>query len=214
MYIEQTIEAAFALGLQSYFANYQIAGGSFLIKGYGDATATPLHQDWNMVDETRHVNFSVWVPLQDVDHNSGCLHVLPGSHRWFGTLRGANMPSVYVSLPPPLWHTAPALRVAAGTAVVFAVNVFHASEPNLTGQPRPAVHLALTNKHAPLLHYVKLPDGSIAEVSCPREALYNFIFEVKKGHIPAGMHTLRILPSGTGQCPTEEQLLLYMQQNL
>jgi ectoine hydroxylase-related dioxygenase (phytanoyl-CoA dioxygenase family) len=191
--IEKTIEQAFQQNLNAHFANYQIAGGSFLVKGFGPGTETLLHQDWNMVDETQAVNFSVWVPLQDVGEGRGCINVVPGSHRWFNTLRGVNMPSVYVKVPPELEHHVRRLNVKAGTAVVFAVNVFHGSEPNLAQVPRFAVHLALTNQHAQTLHALRMPDGTVAEVECAREFLYDFIFNVKEGNIPTGLRVIRTI---------------------
>lgn len=43
--------------------------------------ATPWHQDeayWN--PKHYHIGISLWIPLQDVDADSGCMHFIPGSH--------------------------------------------------------------------------------------------------------------------------------------
>jgi hypothetical protein len=43
--------------------------------------ATPWHQDeayWG--PRAYHLSISLWIPLQDVDQRSGCMHFVPGSH--------------------------------------------------------------------------------------------------------------------------------------
>ena len=53
-------------------------------------TAFPLHQDSQYYGpQTGHILvISVWIPLVDVDEHNGCLHLIPGSHKW-GLLPGA-----------------------------------------------------------------------------------------------------------------------------
>ena len=55
-----------------------------------EVTAWPWHQDTQYYgNPTQHLHvISVWIPLVDVDERNGCLHLLPGSHRW-GLLGGA-----------------------------------------------------------------------------------------------------------------------------
>ena len=152
--IEASIYQAFDRSLNAIFKNYKIYGGSFLIKGYGSNTQTELHQDWSAVDESRFPAFSVWIPLQDVDEKSGCLTVVSGSNHWKRTVRGINFPSIYIPMEGVASEYVINLPVKAGTAVVFAMNVFHGSRLNLQGVPRPAMHLALTHKGAQLIHYL------------------------------------------------------------
>ena len=53
-------------------------------------TAFPLHQDSQYYGPTTGpvLVISVWIPLVDVDEHNGCLHLIPGSHKW-GLLPGA-----------------------------------------------------------------------------------------------------------------------------
>ena len=44
---------------------------------------TPWHQDEAYHDpKLEHDALDIWVPLQDVDESNGCMHFIPGSHRW------------------------------------------------------------------------------------------------------------------------------------
>lgn len=56
-------------------------------KAAGASGSTPWHQDEAFWDgRYDHDGFSIWIPLQPVDAQSGCLHFVPGSHR-HGVLR-------------------------------------------------------------------------------------------------------------------------------
>ncbi len=67
----------------------QLLGGE--LSGQGDhailkparyGSPTPWHQDEAYWDPGYdHFSLSVWMPLQDVDAASGCMHFVPGSHR-------------------------------------------------------------------------------------------------------------------------------------
>ena len=129
--IEASIYKAFDQSLNVIFKNYKIYGGSFLIKGYGVNTQTELHQDWSAVDENHFPAFSVWIPLQDVDEKSGCLTVVSGSNHWVSTVRSINFPSVYIPMQGDASEYIINLPIKAGTAVVFAMNLFHGSRQNL-----------------------------------------------------------------------------------
>jgi len=189
--IEASIYKAFDQSLDLIFKNYKIYGGSFLIKGYGANTQTELHQDWSAVDENRFPAFSIWTPLQDVDEKSGCLTVVSGSNHWVSTVRGINFPSVYIPMRGDASKYIINLPIKAGTAVVFALNVFHGSRQNLQNIPRPAMHLALTHKDAQLIHYFHQPDDEkFAVLNCNEDVLYDFIFEMKNGLIPTHAEVL------------------------
>jgi ectoine hydroxylase-related dioxygenase (phytanoyl-CoA dioxygenase family) len=83
------------------------------------------------------------------------------------------------------------LPIKAGTAVVFAMNVFHGSRLNLQNSPRPAMHLALTHKEAQLIHYLhQSPSEKFAVIDCNEDVLYDFIFDMKNGVIPAHAEVL------------------------
>jgi hypothetical protein len=189
--IEDAIYQAFSASIRKYFRDYRIYGGSFLIKGYGGTTKTDIHQDWIAVNEEQYPAFSIWVPLQDVDERSGCLIAVPGSHRWASTIRSVNFPSVYVPLDRIAEKHMRKLSIKAGCAVVYGMNTFHGSMPNLQGKERAAVHLVLTNREASLIHFLHEPDKKqMAVVECSRDFMYDYIFDIQKGKYPPSMRVL------------------------
>jgi ectoine hydroxylase-related dioxygenase (phytanoyl-CoA dioxygenase family) len=56
-------------------------GDHAILKPAHYGSPTPWHQDeayWDPAFD--HCSLSVWMPLQDVDERSGCMHFVPGSH--------------------------------------------------------------------------------------------------------------------------------------
>jgi hypothetical protein len=196
LYIEHKIRELFTRSVEKYFCDYKIFGGSYLVKGLGENSDTQLHQDWNAVDENKDISLSIWVPLADVNESNGCLQVIPGSHRWFSTIRSANFPSLYVKVDPELECKTVSIPVKAGTAVVFALNLFHGSKPNKTGDIRKAVHLALVNNDAQIIHYVRATEeNTIFKVMCDKDFLYKELFNILKGNIPEHLKILESIPN-------------------
>jgi hypothetical protein len=53
-----------------------------IYKAAGSSAPTPWHQDEAFWDGRYDYDaLSIWIPLQPVDEQSGCLHFVPGSHR-------------------------------------------------------------------------------------------------------------------------------------
>jgi hypothetical protein len=104
--------------------------------------AVPWHQDEAYGSpELDLPQANVWIPLADVDEASGCLRVVPGSHR--GPLL-QHRPTVHpltleLDGPPPAG--AISLPVAAGGATVHDRRTVHASWPNTSAARRTAVVL-------------------------------------------------------------------------
>lgn len=155
--IDATLVSIFKPSLDLYFKDYRTGGGAFLVKGTGESSVSSLHQDWNVVDESKYVSMGVWCPLVDVDEKNGCLQVVKGSNNWFNTLRSINMPSICVDFEK-VESKLVSIPAKRGTAVVFAHNVFHGSMPNYTGEIRPAASVSVMNKEAGIIHYYKNND--------------------------------------------------------
>ena len=193
--IENKISEIFQRSIDSTFCNYKIYGGSYLVKGTGIDSATTLHQDWNIVDESTDTSLTIWVPIQDVDETNGCLQVIPGSHRWFSSIRSSNISSLYIKFESNIQKALVSLPVKAGTAVVFAFNLFHGSKPNQTQNLRKAVHLALVNQQAETIHYIRdTANKKILKVRCDKNFLYKEMFDIVKGKIPAQLDIIDSFP--------------------
>lgn len=107
--------------------------------------ATPWHQDeayWDMRSD--HCSLSVWVPLQDVDAESGCMHFVPRSH--YGEIlphRSANNdPSVHgLELDGDfgdLLTRAVSCPLLAGGCTIHHNRTLHYASANRKAEPRRA----------------------------------------------------------------------------
>ncbi|MBP9688993.1 MAG: phytanoyl-CoA dioxygenase family protein [Bacteroidia bacterium] len=144
----------FAPKIAKYFKNYSLVGGVFLAKGIGENSYSKIHQDWNMVDESKYWSVGVWCPLEDVDENNGCLQVIPGSHKWFKSIRSQNMPSTTFEFKQ-VEAALKSVPLKKGSLVVFAHNLFHGSKPNYTKNIRPVAYIGVVSVNSQMVHYIK-----------------------------------------------------------
>ena len=133
--------------------DFRIIGGNFIMKGKGKASNCFMHQDWNIVDESKYHSLTIWIPLIDVDEDNGCLQVLPGSHRWFNSFRSDTISSLSIKFDYKINSFLTALPAKAGDAVVFNSRVFHGSKLNLSSRDRPALVITLIGLDATHIHY-------------------------------------------------------------
>jgi Phytanoyl-CoA dioxygenase (PhyH) len=153
--------------MRRFVPDLQVITASFVVKESHKQSATPLHQDWTFVDESRFRSATVWVPLVDVNLDNGALGIIHGSHRFFGTRpRSSPAPQCesmidrhgFALFP---WMDLQPLR--AGEAMVFDNALIHGAPPNLTGEPRVVAGMSVTRAGAALQHSYLLP-GEPAEI--------------------------------------------------
>ena len=139
--------------------------------------AVPWHQDysyWTRTGPACHVTANL--VLDDTSIDNGCLHVIPGSHRW------PLQPSVPFDAPTDtLCHSLPtelandfspvAVPLRAGEASLHHSHIVHGSGPNPSPTPRRATvvnamgpEVRVVDGSRPLLKGVPLlPEGAIIE---------------------------------------------------
>lgn len=155
--ISEFLKEKFELSIKKNFSEYQLGGGVFIMKGTGNESVSTLHQDCNVVDEKKFTSLSIWCPLIDVDEHNGCLQVLPGSHQWFDTIRSFNIPSHFINFEDVEGILRP-VPLKAGSAVIFAHNLFHGSKPNYSNDFRIAATFSIVSKDAQGIHFIKNGD--------------------------------------------------------
>lgn len=168
----------------SLLDDYVACTATLLLKFPGDDSAFLSHQDWSLVDESRHRAVNFWCPLVDTDESNGGLRVLPGSHRHLHAIRcGPAYPDYYDA---PGWQVThddmDVVDVAAGQALIFDLALLHSSAPNRSLDGRPAVMLVMKPRRAKLLHF-HLPraDATTLEVF---EIDDDFMTDFKVGQRP------------------------------
>lgn len=131
------------------------------------------HQDYSYWTRTGPMNhLTCWIALDDADRENGCLHYIPGSHRW----NLLPMPSIAGSLDAiaaelnqdqrEQLKQPVAIEISAGQACFHHPLTLHGSEGNLSSRPRRAmvINVMLDGTHSlsddPLLKGVDpIPSG-------------------------------------------------------
>jgi len=171
--------------------------GNFMVKEAVGDSPVPMHADWAYVDEHEHISVSVWIPLIDTDERNGCLAVIPGSHRLSHHIRGPRIPQWDVPCNFELIDAlGRPLPMRAGEAVIYDHRLLHYSDPNASGEVRPAVNLSLVPKGVPMFHYA-IPEGE-TEVHAFAVGHPEFFVEYDNFQMPDSGELLWKRPNG---CP-------------
>ena len=116
---------------------YSVFRAMFMNKPAERGTVLPWHQD-NFPRVDRPPIITVWMALDDSKVENGCVKVLPGSHRHFGThdltvfLNQEQIEEVLSQYSPEM------LECKAGEGFLLHNFLLHSSEVNSTNQPRRA----------------------------------------------------------------------------
>lgn len=153
------ISALFAGLLGDVLIDYRILCCNFMVKAAGGGEIQ-AHQDYTWVDETKHVAFNLWVPLQDTDGGNGCFHLIPGSHRFIeNSYRASTIRETLVAHNQALKAYMVPIPVPAGRGIIFDHRLFHYSPDNLSDVPRVAAQLVLIpNEAQPVIAHVRPED--------------------------------------------------------
>lgn len=173
--IREGLNSILAPAANRLYQDYRLVSPVFIVKRKGADTTFPIHQDWNVVDETRHRAFNMWIPLHDVDAANGALWIVKGSHRFPNHVRGPGY------LFPRLYHLEQHIRplmepmaMPAGHALIFYHRVLHGSPPNQTESPRVVAAMSVLPQAVPLHIFFQQGAGSPLEVYHPHD---EFIYE-------------------------------------
>lgn len=137
------------------FPEYEFFLGHFMVKGAHVEKEFPLHQDWNIVDESKFKSYQVWIPLQISYPANGGIFVIPGSHKFFQNYRSGSYGIPVVPFDETVKPLVNDLIVPAGNVLVYHNGLFHASHPNTTDEIRIAVIANFVEKRAPTYYFHK-----------------------------------------------------------
>ncbi len=98
-------------------------------------TEFPWHQDNGYVSILPATNITIWIALDDVDEENGCVWVQPDSHK-LGLLPHKTKSQDSWHLQVPVEGDGVPARLKAGEAVAFTGLTLHRSKENKTEKPR------------------------------------------------------------------------------
>lgn len=117
-----------------------------------EGSITPWHQDNGFQHYNPPESLMIWVALQDVDEEMGCVVFAKGSHKQgvvSHTASGVLGFSQTVEIPPdPLVFPEVKAVMKRGSMSLHHCNTFHRSGANLTDRPRPALSVNYRTKRA------------------------------------------------------------------
>lgn len=127
--------------------DYKSLTGVYILKTANAETAMFIHADDSFIDESLRTPINIWVPLVDVSEDNGTICIVPGSHHHTKVFRGRTTKDDYINKHTShiKSHYKP-INLMAGQALVYHPGIVHFSPPNMSGNPRPVVAMALIPK--------------------------------------------------------------------
>ena len=176
-------------------------------KGLGEV---PVHQNWTFVDEDKGRSVSVWIPLQDVNHENGTLEVVPGTHANFHKYRSPTIPWVFENITTQIKekYMLP-LELKVGQAAIIDDSILHYSSENKTDNPRVAIQLILKPADMPAIFYYFDKANEKLEVF---QANKDFFFDLDVVNRPSNLKLLDTIPYRHHPI-TEVELAKFIQQH-
>jgi ectoine hydroxylase-related dioxygenase (phytanoyl-CoA dioxygenase family) len=164
--------------------NYKMPFANFIVKEVDADTRVGIHQDWNFTSP-EYTSINVWIPLVDINEQTGLFYGLKGSHRTFRNLRYTPYEdNRYEGLEPFILKNSEAFSVKAGEALIYDGALIHFSDPNMSAFMRIAIGAVMIPAEAPNLHYYKRDSNKkTVEVYKVNDAFYQSFdfFEEPKG---------------------------------
>jgi hypothetical protein len=187
--VDEKIRKIILPKIQNHFSDYRMLFANFIVKESSSETGVDIHQDWNFTSP-EFISFNIWIPLIDINQQTGLFHALRGSHRTFQNIRYTPYKeNAYAGLRDFILKNADEFYVNAGSALIYHGALVHFSEPNISNRPRIAVGCSLIPKQASNLHYYKrFTDKKVLEIYEVNDAFYNKFdfFDEPKGVTKVG----------------------------
>ncbi len=194
----------FERNLHKYMLDYKPTIAGFLVKNNGSNSAVNIHQDWNYVDESKYASYSFWVSLDTTNVFNGCMQFIPGSHKFYPSLRIS--PDIedyfheYSNTAADYLLDAP---TKAGECVLFNQGIIHASRRNHSHKDRVVCILGAYPPEAKLLHHFRPAGKSLKEIE-QYQITAKSMLNMKKNQKPPLAKFLRIVSYTPPQVGQEE----------
>ena len=123
----------------SILTNFKYTCLNFAVKYPGPEGELFVHQDMAQVDEYKHSQVGIWIPLEKVTIENGTLGVLPHSHFSIPPHRSLYHDLPYSKIYSKIHEYVQPLEMNAGDLLLFDTRLLHNSFANLSNKPRKSV---------------------------------------------------------------------------
>lgn len=150
------VKSIFAKELQLILPDFKPLMINYWTKKPGNGEVE-IHQNWSHIDESKNRSYSIWIPLQNCDHQNGTMHVIPYSHLLFKKPRGLNSSDyLFRGIPQNiLYKLHIEIKLKVGEFVVFDDALLHYTSANQSNTNRDAVQLVVVPENAQAKFYHK-----------------------------------------------------------
>jgi hypothetical protein len=174
----------FKKNLSKYMVSFEPTIAGFLVKNQGKYSAVTIHQDWNYVDESKYSSYSFWVSLEATNLFNGCMQFIPGSHKFYPSLRiSPDIDDYFHAFKDTAADYLMDVPTKAGECVLFNQGIIHASRRNFTRKDRVVCILGAYPSQARLLHYFRPEGNSLEEIEQYEISVHSMI-NMKKNQKP------------------------------
>jgi len=128
--------------------NYRIVASIFIIKKSEDDSYKGVHLDASMTLEGYN-NIGIWIPLCDVDEQTGRICLLDNSHHFLPPYNIPSMPCAFHHIESIVEQHLTCISMRSGDALFFNNSMLHCTQKNRSGKTRIAVVIKLIDVNAP-----------------------------------------------------------------
>jgi hypothetical protein len=177
--IERVNEAILKIVTKSIhqkITNSDIIFSNYLVKRFGEGTETTPHQDLTIVDETKYMSFSIWIPLEKVNNINGAMRFLPKSHLFDISIRpNSSNYWKYNKVINEITADLDTQEADIGEAFVFSHSIIHGSFSNTSKQNRLACVISMHPKGSELYNYFLNENTILQKYKMSKEAFIKYI---------------------------------------
>lgn len=186
--INNSIRAVVSDRLKAVFPDFEYFIGHFMVKGARTQNEFALHQDWNIVDESKYKSYQIWAPLQLTYPDNGGLFVVPGSQKFLNNFRSGSYNIPRINFDDKVEQTITDIIVAPGQVVCYYNSLMHGSYINQTNEDRVVVLMNVVQKTAPVYYFNKNEREKLTDLyTLTAEKLIENLPALEKGLLPEEM---------------------------
>ena len=184
--ISESIKQIVYPSLEKHFAGFKFFISHFVVKEANTESEFSLHQDWNILDESKYTSYQLWIPLEVSSQANGGMFVLPGSQDFYRNYRSGSYGIPVVTSDDVIGPYITHVVLPPGNTLVFNNSTFHGSFPNKSGRNRISVIVNIYQEDAPLyFHHLNKDKGVTELYPIDSDKLLQSLPTLEKGILPA-----------------------------
>lgn len=174
--VNNFLNPIFESKLKEVLVNHRITIANFLVKEPSNVESVGAHMDWSFVDEKEFKSIGIWVCLTEANYKTGNMQFVPGSHKFFPSLRASpSCPIYYENFKDEVKKYLLDIKTKSGECIIFFHNTIHSSRKNKSSKPRISCVTAGVPENAQLKHFYIDPKDENKNIECYDMEIEDFL---------------------------------------